>query len=74
MVACGACVWVPLQVTLSPPILGTSAFVDFGILYEPSLVGALFESQWTTIEFTQSPCPLFPGLLLSDRRLVTIGQ
>ena len=40
----------------------------------PSLVGAQFESQWTTIDFTQSPCPLFPGLALSDRRLVTIGQ
>jgi hypothetical protein len=66
--------WVPFQVTLSPPILGTSACVDFGILCEPSLVGAQFVSQWTTIEFTQSPCPLLSGLLLSDRRLVTIGQ
>jgi hypothetical protein len=71
---CGPCVWVPFSVTLSPPILGTTATVEFAIPCLTSLVGAQFETQWTTVDFSQAPCPFFPGLTNSNRILMTIGQ
>ncbi len=71
---CGPCVWVPFSVTVAPPILGGTASVEFGIPCLPALVGAQFESQWTTIDFSQAPCALFPGLTNSNRLLMTVGQ
>ncbi len=73
-IACGPCVWTPFSVTLSPPIPGSYTSVDFPIPCLPTLVGAQFETQWTTIDLAQAPCPLFPGLALSTRTLLTIGQ
>ncbi|MEO6594246.1 MAG: hypothetical protein ABIP94_05790 [Planctomycetota bacterium] len=72
--ACGPCVWTPFSVTLSPPILSGTATVEFGIPCLASLVGQQFETQWTTIDFSQAPCPFFPGLTNSNRLLMTIGQ
>ena len=72
--ACGACEWTPFQSTLSPPIVNNSASVEFPIPCLPSLVGAQFDTQWTTIDFTQAPCSLFPGLVLSDRVRMTLGN
>ena len=72
-IACGVCVWTPFSVTLSPPIVGTSASVEFPIPYLTSLAGAIFETQWTTIDFTQAPCAVFPGVVLSNRSQLTIG-
>lgn len=71
---CGTCIWVPFSVTVAPPILGGTASVEFGIPCLPALVGAQFESQWTTIDFSQAPCALFPGLTNSNRLLMTVGQ
>lgn len=71
---CGPCVWVPFSVTVAPPILAGTAAVEFGIPCLPALVGAQFESQWTTIDFSQAPCALFPGLTNSNRLLMTVGQ
>jgi hypothetical protein len=73
-VPCGPCVWTPFSITLSPPILGTSAFVEFPIPCVPSIVGSVFETQWTGIDFGQAPCPTFPGLVLSNRTQLTIGN
>jgi hypothetical protein len=71
---CGPCVWTPFSVTLSPPILAGSASVEFAVPCLQSLVGAQFETQWTTIDFSQAPCPFFPGLTNSNRLLLTIGN
>lgn len=73
-IPCGSCVWTPFSVTLTPPIVAGQATVQFAIPCLVSLVGAQFETQWTTVDFTQSPCPLLPGLALSPRTLLTIGQ
>ncbi|HEX5051934.1 MAG TPA: hypothetical protein VFZ65_09195 [Planctomycetota bacterium] len=71
---CGACVWTPFSVTLTPPILGGAAFVEFPIPCLIALVGQQFETQWTVVDLTQSPCPVLPGLVPSDRTLLTIGN
>ena len=73
-IPCGPCVWLPFSVTLSPPILGTTAVVEFPIPCIQALVGQQFEAQWTVIDFSQQPCPLFPGLALSNRSRMTIGD
>jgi hypothetical protein len=71
---CGPCVWVPFAVTQTRPIAAGSAWVQFPIPCLQSLVGIVFETQWTSIDFTQTPCGLAPGLVLSDRMAMTIGQ
>ncbi len=73
-IPCGPCVWTPFAVTQTPPIVGGSAFIEFAIPCLLSLVGQQFETQWTMIDFTQAPCALFPGLALSNRTLLTIGN
>ncbi|HEX5050337.1 MAG TPA: hypothetical protein VFZ65_01065 [Planctomycetota bacterium] len=73
-VACGPCVWTPFSITLAPPIAGNYTSVTFAIPCLPSLVGSQFETQWTTVDLSQAPCPAFPGLALSARTLLTIGQ
>lgn len=72
-VPCGACVWTPFAVTQSPPLVGGSASVTFAIPCVSSLVGAQFETQWTSVDLTAAPCPLLPGFVLSPRTLLTIG-
>ncbi|HEX5053649.1 MAG TPA: hypothetical protein VFZ65_17855 [Planctomycetota bacterium] len=71
---CAACVWTPFAVTQSPPILGGTAFVEFPIPCLLTLLGQQFETQWTLLDFSQAPCPVFPGFALSDRTLLTIGN
>jgi hypothetical protein len=71
---CGACVWTPLSVTLMPPNGGGIFNVYFPIPCLPSLVGAQFETQWTMLDPTQAPCPLLPGLSVTRRLQLTIGQ
>ncbi len=72
--ACGPCVWTPFAVTRTPGILSGAAGVQFPIPCLGALVGAQFETQWTTIDFGQAPCPVFPGLVLSDRVRMTLGN
>jgi hypothetical protein len=71
---CGTCVWTPFSVTQTPPIVSGAASVEFPIPCLTSLIGAQFETQWTTIALSQTPCPLLPGFALSDRMLMTIGN
>ena len=71
---CGTCVWTPLSVTLMPPNGGGIFNVYFPIPCLPSLVGAQFETQWTMLDPTQAPCPLLPGLSVTPRLQLTIGQ
>ncbi len=73
-VPCGPCVWTPFSITAVLPNTGSSASVGFPIPCLPALVTAQFEVQWTTIDPTFSPCAVFPGLSLSSRTLVTIGN
>jgi hypothetical protein len=73
-VPCGGCSWLPFAVTLTPPTALGSAWVEFPIPSQPSLVGAQSETQWTTIDPPQAPCPLLPGFVLSNRVRLTIGQ
>lgn len=73
-IPCGPCSWLPFSVTLTPPIVAGSAKVEFPIPCLLSLVGQQFQTQWTTIDFSQSPCPTFPGLAISDRSQLTIGN
>jgi hypothetical protein len=73
-IPCGACDWRPFQVTLTPPIVAGSASIEFPIPCLATLVGSLFETQWTTVYLPQSPCPAFPGISLSDRLVLQIGQ
>ena len=74
MFPCGPCVWAPLTITLTPPLLFGTASVEFPIPCLPSLVGSNFDTQWTTIDFTQTPCSLLPGLVVSDITRMTIGN
>ncbi len=72
--ACGSCEWTPFSVTdVRFPIGGTVA-TGFPIPCLPALVGSQFETQWTTFDPSQSPCPVFAGVVLSDRSLMTIGN
>ena len=71
---CGPCEWAPFQATLTSPITAGGASVQFAIPCLSSLISSQFEMQWTTIDLTQAGCPAFPGLVLSDRLLMTIGQ
>mgnify|MGYP003624343893 FL=1 len=73
-VPCGPCQWTPFQVTSTPPIVGGSAAVEFPIPCLVSLVSLQFETQWTTLDLSQVPCPQFPGIVLSERQLLTLGQ
>jgi hypothetical protein len=72
-IPCGSCVWTPFSVTSTPPLAGPYV-VEFTIPCVASLVGSMFETQWTTIDPSQAPCPQFPGIVLSDRNVLTIGQ
>ncbi|HEX5051205.1 MAG TPA: hypothetical protein VFZ65_05500, partial [Planctomycetota bacterium] len=71
---CGACVWTPFTVTLTPPIVAGTTFVEFPIPCLTTLAGQRFETQWTVVDFTQAPCPVLAGLAPSDRTLLTIGN
>jgi hypothetical protein len=71
---CGTCIWSPFSVTLTPPIVGGQATVQFPIPCLPTLIGSQFETQWTTVDLTQAPCPLVSGVVLTDRLLMTIGN
>ncbi|HEX5051233.1 MAG TPA: hypothetical protein VFZ65_05640 [Planctomycetota bacterium] len=73
-IPCGTCVWTPFSVTLTPPIAAGYASVAFPIPDLLSLVGAQFETQWTTFDPTQVPCSLLPGFALSPRTRLTIGN
>jgi hypothetical protein len=73
-VPCGACSWNPFSITLTPPIIQYGASVSFPIPCQMSLIGAQFETQWTTIDGSQAPCPVSPGWVMTDRQLLTIGQ
>jgi hypothetical protein len=42
------------------PFGANSASVGFPIPCLPSLVSAIFETQWTTLDFAQTPCGLLP--------------
>ncbi len=72
--ACGACVWTPFSATLTPPLVGGAATVQFVVPCYASLIGAQFETQWTFVDPAQAPCPQLPGFWLSRRTLWTIGQ
>ena len=71
---CGPCVWTPFEFTLIPPITVSQSSVSFPLPCLPGLVGAQFEIQWTTLDVTQAPCPVFSDLVLSDRMQMTIGN
>lgn len=73
-VSCGACSWLPFSVTVVTNSDLGGAVVEFPIPYLQSLVGAQFETQWTTVNLGQAPCALVPDLVLSDRARLTIGQ
>lgn len=73
-IACGPCVWTPFEITSVAPVIGGAASVVFVIPCEPAAVGAQFESQWTVLDPSASPCPVLPGISLSNRHLHTVGQ
>jgi hypothetical protein len=72
-VPCGPCHWTPFSATLGTPILFGIATVEFVVPCIPSLAGAQFEAQWTVVDLVQAPCSVFPGIVLSNRSLVTFG-
>lgn len=57
-----------------PPNGGGIFNVCFPIPCLPSLVGAQLETQWTMLDPTQAPRPLLPGLSVTPRLQLTIGQ
>jgi hypothetical protein len=67
-------VWVPFSVTLTVPVVAGSASVSFPLQCLPSMVGTVYETQWTTVDLTQAPCSLVAGFVLSERQRMTIGQ
>jgi hypothetical protein len=71
---CLPCVWNPFEATLVAPVAGGAASVEFPIPCLGSLIAAQFETQWTTVDLTQAPCPLVPGLVLSERVRIVIGD
>lgn len=74
LVPCGACAWVPFSSTVTVPAASQRVEVAFTIPCVPAFVGQQFETQWAFLDPTQTPCPVFPGLLLTNRLLLTIGQ
>jgi hypothetical protein len=73
-VPCGPCMLAPFMVTNTVPVVGGAATITFPIPCLANLVGSQFETQWTTIDFTQAPCPALPVLAFSNRTLMTIGN
>ena len=78
---------VPLRWMCVDPVLGDAvaadrggaSFVEFPIPCLQSLIGQQFETQWSVIDFTQTPCVLFPGLAFvqphaADNRELTGGR
>lgn len=73
-IPCGPCVWTPFEITAVALASGGAASVQFVIPCLPTLVGAPFESQWTVLDPSASPCTMLPGISLSERFLHTVGQ
>jgi hypothetical protein len=48
--------------------------VQFPIPLLSSLIGSQFETQWTSLDPTQTPCAIAPGFVLSNRLGITIGN
>lgn len=72
---CGSCSWVPFMHALPTPVTAfRNATIEYSIPCRPELVGAQFETQWTTIDPGATPCGLAPDFVMSDRILHTIGQ
>jgi hypothetical protein len=74
-VVCGPCEWLPFSVIVPVPVTSFgNATVDYVVPCLPMLVGAQFETQWTTLDPVAAPCALVPGFVISDRYLHTIGS
>ena len=72
-IPCGPCNWLPLQAATTHAVLGGASQVILSIPCEPSLVGQLYEAQFTTLTPGTSPCPLVQNVSVSDRLQVQIG-
>ena len=73
---CGACQWMPFEISGSAPLSGSgpkNARLTLTIPAKPSLVGAQLLAQWTLLDPSTTPCPSFPGLSISPRWRVTLG-
>jgi len=71
---CGPCTWTPFSFTVALPLIGGGAEVAFAIPCQPGLIGVAMETQWTSLDPSQAPCPFASGFVLSDRSLLTFGQ
>jgi hypothetical protein len=73
-VNCGACVWVPFGGTQIRLVALGHAGASLVIPCLSSLVGSSYETQWTTLDDSQAPCSLLPGVVVSERVLHVIGS
>lgn len=74
---CGACQWMPFEISGSAPLFGSgpkNARLTLTIPAKPSLIGAQLLAQWTLLDPSTTPCPSFPGLSISPRWRVTLGS
>jgi hypothetical protein len=73
---CGTCEFAPLGTVVEAPPFAFWRRVRFVIPCEPSLVGEQMLTQWLVFDLgaASTPCPGFPGLYGSERRLLTIGN
>jgi hypothetical protein len=72
--ACGPCTFTPWQITMIPPLVAGGASVRFPLPPRANLIGLQFETQWTGFDLAQSPCPILPAFVATNRSLLTLGQ
>jgi hypothetical protein len=72
--------WIVAWERLSPssPNYVQAATVDYdlaatAIPWDPTLLGAQLDAQWTSLTPTSAPCPLIPGASISNRLRLTLG-
>jgi hypothetical protein len=73
-IVCGPCQITPPIATLPAGLGAGVAQAAVPIPCSPSLIGGVLEVQWLVVGVPTSPCPLAPGLGLSDRLHLQIGS
>ena len=70
--SCGPCDWMPPLLTFVHPLVAGGATQSLAIPCQVGLLHKRVEVQWTTVGTNLAPCPLSPGVGVSQRLRLTI--
>jgi hypothetical protein len=74
LTSCGPCQWLPFAEIQMVNVLAGTASIELPIPCQQTLIGTQFETQWTTVDASQTNCSVLPGYMMTNRALLTIGQ